>query len=163
MAGARRSRRGGGRRQARRPAGKRGAAGRAARRPARPGRRATPRRRATRPARPGAPRTGPWELVIDWKPARVPVVIRSVEARGAEPFTVAKGAWWLSPPPPLPLAAPDDRGRFAFSWSLQPDGGAAAMSLSVRRASGRKAAVASSRSIPSGKRWEGKGRTVAAP
>ena len=155
MARARRSRQGA-RRGARRPA-----RARPARRAAR---RASPRKRAARPARAGAPRTGPWELVIDWKPARVPVIIRAVEARGAEAFTVAKGAWWLSPPPPLALPAPDARGRFAFSWSLQPDGGAAAMSLSLRRArGGRKVPVAASRAVPSGKRWEGKGKAVAAP
>jgi hypothetical protein len=99
-----------------------------------------------------------------WKPARVPVIIWSIEAKGAEAFPVARGAWWVGPPPPLALPAPDARGRFAFSWSLQPDGGAARMWLWLRRAGGgRKVAVAASRAVAPGRRWEGKGRSVAAP
>ena len=159
MARARRSKQGA--RRARRPARKgAGAAARPARRPAR----AAGRPAARSPGRAGVSPSGPWELVIDWRPARVPVLIRSVEASGAEAFTVARAAWWLSPPPPLALPAPDARGRFTFSWSLQPDGGAAAMSLWLRPAGGRrKAAVAASRAVPSGRRWEGKGKAVAAP
>ncbi len=37
------------------------------------------------------------------------------------------------------------------------------MPLRVRRAGGRKVAVAASRAVPSGQRWEEKGKAVAAP
>ncbi|HEU4384068.1 MAG TPA: hypothetical protein VFR85_11290 [Anaeromyxobacteraceae bacterium] len=54
--------------------------------------------------------------------------------------------------------------RPARTGSLRPDGGAAAMSPWVRRSrGGRKAEAARSQSVPSGKRWEGTGRAVAAP